>query len=75
MHNAIKRLQALVGATPDGMFGNATLEAVNSYSGDLLTDLHKSRCEYYERIATNGSAKFLHGWLNRANEMYSNLSA
>jgi lysozyme family protein len=75
MHNAVKCLQRIVGVTDDGAFGNGTLNAVNAYQGDLLAELHKARCDYYTRIATNGSAKFLQGWLNRANKMYDILSA
>ena len=73
--NAVKCVQKVVGANPDGFFGTSSLHAVNDYVGDLLADLHKSRCEYYNRIGTNGSAKFLTGWLNRANKMYEILSA
>lgn len=72
--NAVKCVQRVVGAEPDGMFGNDTLHAVNSYTGDLLAALHKSRCEYYNKIATGGNAKFLKGWLARANKMYQLLS-
>lgn len=73
--NAVKCVQRIVGVTVDGGFGNGTLEAVNGYSGDLLSDLHTARCDYYKEIAQNGSAKFLNGWINRANSMYSVLSA
>ena len=75
MHNAVKCVQRIVGVTVDGGFGNGTLAAVNGYSGDLLTNLHNARCDYYKGIAQNGSAKFLDGWLNRANDMYSVLAA
>jgi len=73
--NAVKCVQKVVGSNPDGFFGNGSLQAVNSYESDLLAALHKSRCEYYNRIGTNGAAKFLTGWLNRANKMYEILSA
>ena len=64
-----------MGVTVDGGFGNGTLAAVNAYTGDLLADLHNARCNYYKDIAQNGSAKFLTGWLNRANDLYDKLAA
>jgi lysozyme family protein len=72
--NATKCIQRIVGVTPDGGFGQHTLEAVNGYDGDLLKQLHDARCAYYEEIAKNGSDKFLQGWLNRANSLYETLS-
>ena len=75
MHNAIKCTQHIVGVTADGSFGAGTLAAVNAFSGNLLTELHKARCDYYTAIAQNGSAKFLSGWLNRANDLYDKLTA
>ncbi len=75
MHNAVKNIQHIVGVTADGGFGSATLAAVNAYTGDLLADLHNARCNYYKDIAQNGSAKFLTGWLNRANDLYDKLAA
>lgn len=73
--NAIKCVQKVVGAFPDGGMGDKTLQAINDYTGDLLTDLHKERCDYYNRIGQKESDKFLTGWLNRANKMYEILSA
>jgi len=75
MHNAVKCTQRIVGVTPDGSFGSGTLAALNAYKGDLLQELHKARCDYYTAIAQNGSAKFLTGWLNRANDLYAKMAA
>ena len=75
MHNAVKCVQRIVGVTADGGFGSGTLAAVNGYDGDLLAALHNARCDYYREIAQNGSAKFLTGWLNRANDLYDKLAA
>jgi len=73
--NAVKCVQRVVGSNPDGMFGNGTLNALNNYSGDLLSDLNNSRIAYYTEISQNGAnAKFLNGWLKRANDMYAKLS-
>jgi lysozyme family protein len=71
--NATKRLQRVVNVTADGAFGNGTLTAVNNYGGDLLTDLHNSRLDYYRTIGVGNNAKFLQGWLNRANDLYNAL--
>lgn len=73
--NAIKAIQKVVGAFPDGTIGDKTIHAINDFHGDLLYLLHTARCDYYRSKATNGSAKFLQGWLNRANKMYEILSA
>lgn len=69
--NATKCLQRLLRLEPDGGFGPKTLAAVNNYSGDLLTDFHIARKEYYRRIGTGSNAQFLTGWLNRCNSMYA----
>ncbi len=74
MHNAVKCVQRIIGVTADGMFGNASLAALNSYTGDLLGALHAARCDYYNEIAQNGFAKFLTGWTNRANGLYDKLA-
>jgi len=73
--NAAKCLQRLVGVTADGCIGSGSVGAINAYSGDLLSDLHDARVKYYNAIGVGSNAKFLDGWLNRANEMYSALAA
>jgi lysozyme family protein len=73
-NNAIKELQKILGVTVDGGFGTGTLQATNEYQGNLLSDLHDARVLYYNRIGVNGSAKFLNGWLSRANSLYNVLS-
>ena len=70
--NAVKCVQRIVGVTVDGGFGNGTLAAVNDHNGDLLKELHDSRCEYYTSL---NKPQFIKGWLNRANTMYEKLSA
>ena len=74
-HNAVKCIQRIVGVTVDGGFGNGTLHAVNAYEGDLLGELHTARCEYYTDIAVGNNAKFLNGWMARANGLYDKLTA
>ncbi len=67
-NNAIKCVQRILSIADDGILGNGTINALNAYSGDLLKLLHDARCEYYTKL---GNARFLQGWLNRANDLYS----
>jgi lysozyme family protein len=72
--NAVKRLQKVIGISPQfANFGLVTLTAVNLYKGDLLAVIHKARCDYYKEIGVGHNAKFLNGWLNRANNLYAKL--
>ena len=71
--NAIKRLQKVIGVNVDGGFGTQTLNALNNYNGNLLLDFHNSRIAYYNEIGVGNNAKFLNGWLNRANNLYNAL--
>ena len=72
---ANKQLQKLVGVTPDGIVGSGTIAAVNAYQGDLLTALRDARIAYYDEIGTGTNAKYLTGWVNRANNLYNSLTA
>ena len=69
--NAIKCVQRILGVADDGIFGNGSLNALNAYSGDLLSLLHTARVEYYTKL---NNPKFLAGWLSRANSLYSILA-
>lgn len=65
---AIKNLQRAVGATPDGIFGPATLRAVNAAPGpEVFARLQKARVEFVTRIVENdpGQRGNLAGWLRR----------
>lgn len=68
--NAIKELQRVLKVEVDGICGPGTLKAINAADDTLLMRLHNARVDFYERIATGKNAKFLKGWLNRANDMY-----
>ncbi len=67
--NAIKILQRMVGATPDGVIGPQTLAAVAdaNITRDAYAD---ARIEFYKRISQPGTknAKYRQGWINRANK-------
>lgn len=65
---AVKLAQIVVGATPDGAFGDKTLAAVNAYSPDLFL-AHYALARIARRAATcnrdRSQTKFLLGWINR----------
>ena len=71
--HASKAVQKCCGCVPDGMIGKTTLNSINNYPGDLLTDLHNARLNFYNQIGTGANEKFLAGWLKRANDLYSKL--
>ena len=72
-HNAIKKIQAVLGVAADGVFGGKTLKALNT-AGDILPALHDKRVAYYREIAVGDNAKFLAGWEHRANGLFEKLA-
>ena len=69
--NAIKELQKILKVDVDGIVGPGTQKAINAADNTLITMLHNARLDYYKRIAKGDNEKFLKGWLNRANDLYS----
>lgn len=76
-NTAVRYLQRLVGATPDGKVGPRTIEAVNKYldvNGEAATV--KLYTEYRERFYRDLVTRrprnrvFLAGWLNRTRKVY-----
>lgn len=68
--NAIKRVQAAIGVTPDGIVGNITLGTLNGDLKGCFDRIWKVRKSYYIEIARKPTkAKFLKGWLNRLNDL------
>jgi lysozyme family protein len=66
---AVKALQTLVGATPDGGFGPHTLAAVNAADPTQLADsLRAERAQHDTDVANNHprDQRFLENWLRRA---------
>ena len=69
---AIKDLQRIIGAEPDGRIGPATLEAIKSVDqSKLLNDYINARSNNYNRIIKNDPTqeRFKKGWFNRLNDM------
>ena len=60
-------IQKAIGVTADGIFGPQTEKAISKLTVDSL---HKRRVYFYHSIAKGTQAKFLKGWLNRANDIY-----
>jgi type VI secretion system secreted protein VgrG len=66
---AVKILQKALGVAVDGVFGSGTLAAVNAASDALLPAYKQALAAHYQSIvaAKPAEAKFLNGWLARAN--------
>lgn len=66
VRTAVRKIQTLVGTTPDGLMGNMTLRAINKCQ-DLYGKLMDARKEYYDILVTNKPTQkvFYKGWLNR----------
>lgn len=66
---AVKILQKALGVAVDGVFGPGTLAAVNNASDALLPAYKQALAAHYQAIvaAKPAEAKFLNGWLARAN--------
>lgn len=68
----IKKPQALLGVTADGIVGTKTLAAVNnSDPKKLFEDIRNARIEFVENIVkkTPSQARFINGWKNRINSI------
>lgn len=66
---AVKIIQRAVGVDPDGIFGPATLRAINSKDPEkLLQDFRARRAVYYAEVAMErpAEAAFLLSWMRRA---------
>jgi lysozyme family protein len=65
---AIKLAQLVVGATPDGILGPATVQAINACDPDKFVMAYAlAKIARYRDIVTRDrtQAKFLLGWINR----------
>lgn len=73
--SVIKRIQKIVGVTPDGIFGKITLAAINNADQEeLFNKIKASRREFYDEIIERNpsKAKFKRGWYSRLNHFRYN---
>ena len=69
---AVKEVQRVLGVKDDGVIGNITLSAINSWSPlPLFGQIKQARIAYIERICNSRPAnkKFKKGWHNRINAL------
>jgi lysozyme family protein len=69
---AIKMIQRIVEAQPDGIMGPETKGLINKYEGDLMNLYKQERKKYYFAIARRNPELqiFLGGWLNRIDDTH-----
>lgn len=74
----VKKLQKLIGTTPDGRFGVLTITAINTQNQTrLFNKLYRFRKDFFTQIVTRNKKQkvFLKGWINRISQlknMYQN---
>ena len=68
----IKKVQALLGVTADGIVGPKTITALNS-DKDINNKVYQARKAFFDGIVKNNPSqkKWLKGWMNRLNSVYS----
>ncbi len=79
VRTAIKLLQKVVGAKPDGILGNKTIKKLNEYltekfEEDFIKDFTLARIAFYTNLANKNPKKYgiyLRGWINRSLEAMS----
>ena len=68
----IKKVQAMLGVTADGIVGPKTIAAVNTQK-DIRDRVYQARKAHFEAIVRKNPSqkKFLKGWMNRVNSVYN----
>ena len=68
----IKKVQALLGVTADGIVGPKTITKLNA-TPDIADKIYTARKTYFETIVKNNPSqkKWFKGWMNRLNYVYS----
>lgn len=68
--STIKKVQALLGVTADGIVGPKTITALNN-AKDIKTKIYNARKAYFEAIVKRNPSqkKWLKGWMNRLNSL------
>ena len=73
VRRSAKMIQRIVGAFPDGVIGEKTLEKINNYSGEypLHIEFKSERLKYYMMLTEKRTKnmKYLKGWIFRALEL------
>lgn len=70
---AVKALQHVLGVNPDGVLGLVTIAQLNQKDPNVVAKLFRAEWEnYYRHVAAvnPNDAKWLDGWVNRANFPY-----
>jgi lysozyme family protein len=72
---AVKMVQRIVGADPDGVIGPQTTELINNFPGNVADLFVQERKKYYFTIARRKPSLqvFLGGWLNRIDNTHFNI--
>ena len=67
----IKKVQALLGVTQDGIVGPKTVAALNNVE-NINSKIYQSRKAYFEAIIKKNPSqkKWLNGWMNRLNDVF-----
>ena len=70
--STIKKIQALLGVTADGIVGPKTISALNN-DDNIKNKIYQSRKSFFEGIVNRNPSqkKWLKGWMNRLNSVYS----
>lgn len=70
--STIKKVQALLGVTADGIVGPKTITALNN-GKDIKQKVYNARKAYFEAIVKRNPSqkKWLNGWMNRLNSVYN----
>lgn len=68
----IKKVQALLGVTADGIVGPKTVNALNN-TKNIKVKIYNARKAYFEAIVKRNPSqkKWLNGWMNRLNSIYN----
>ena len=68
----IKKVQAILGVTADGIVGPKTVDALNK-DKDIKNKVYQSRKAYFDAIVKKNPSqkKWLKGWMNRLNSVYN----
>lgn len=68
-----KKVQAIVGVSPDGLFGEKTIKAINTTNQKTLFErIKNARMDFLARIVENDPTQniFYKGWMNRVNKFF-----